>query len=49
MSDSMPRELVVTELADGVRYRLPRRKPSLQASDSGFCTEALVSLQHLMS
>jgi hypothetical protein len=25
MADFLPREVVVTELADGVRYRLPRR------------------------
>src|SRR5262245_9006591 len=27
MSDSLPAEIIVTELPDGVRYRLPRRKP----------------------
>jgi hypothetical protein len=26
MTDSLPREMIVTELPDGVRYRLPRRK-----------------------
>jgi hypothetical protein len=36
MVDSLPREVVVTELADGVRYRLPRRQSGRFTCEGAF-------------